>query len=66
MTKKSLNQNAKYVQELVDIIEPDFVFSNKPINRFKIIDNNEANIDQDKSEQLLLLKKRSMNTFKWI
>ena len=58
MTKKSLNQNAKYVQELVDIIEPDFVFSNKPINRFKIIDNNEANIDQDKSEQLLLLKER--------
>ena len=37
MTKKTLNQNAKYVQELVDTIEPDFIFSEKPINRFKII-----------------------------
>jgi DNA polymerase len=37
MTKKTLNQNAKYVQELIDTIEPDFIFSNKPINRFKVI-----------------------------
>ena len=37
MTKKSLNQNAKYVQELINIIEPNFVFENKPINRFKEI-----------------------------
>ena len=40
MTKKALNQNAKYVQGLVDTIEPDFIFSDKPINRFKIIENN--------------------------
>ena len=37
MTKKTLNQNAKYVQELINTIEPDFIFSNKPINRFKIV-----------------------------
>ena len=39
MTKNVLNQNAKYVQELIDAIEPDFVFSDKPINRFKITIN---------------------------
>ena len=37
MTKKDLNQNAKYVQEFIDIIEPNFIFENKPINRFKIV-----------------------------
>ena len=37
MTKKVLNQNAKYVQKLADIIEPDFFFNKTPINRFKII-----------------------------
>ena len=35
MTKKALNQNSKYTRKLIDIIEPDFIFSNKPINRFK-------------------------------
>ena len=35
MTKKALNQNSKYARKLIDIIEPDFIFSNKPINRFK-------------------------------
>ena len=39
MTKKHLNQNAKYVQELINTIEPDFVFNDKPINRFKILKN---------------------------
>ena len=37
MTKKDLNQNAKYAQELKDIIEPDFIFSNTPINRLMIL-----------------------------
>ena len=40
MIKKTLNQNAKYAQELLKTAEPDFVFSNKPINRLKIIQNN--------------------------
>ena len=37
MTKKTLNQNAKYTEQLIDIIEPDFNFSNKPLNRFKTV-----------------------------
>ena len=53
MTKKHLNQNAKYVQELINTIEPDFVFNDKPINRFKVLQNN-----KDKSEKLLGLKKQ--------
>ena len=35
MAKTDLNQNAKYVQEFIDSIEPDFVFNNTPLNRFK-------------------------------
>ncbi len=56
MTKKVLNQNAKYVQKLADIIEPDFVFSKTPINRFKIINKNNENLNQNKFTQLMSLK----------
>ena len=35
MTKKALNQNSKSTQKLIDIIEPDFIFSDKPLNRLK-------------------------------
>ena len=56
MTKKVLNQNAKYVQKLADIIEPDFVFSKTPINRFKIINKNNENLNQNKFTQLMNLK----------
>ena len=58
MTKKALNQNAKYVQELIDTVEPDFVFCNKPINRFKVLKNDEDNTNKKKSELLRDLKKR--------
>ena len=60
MTKKTLNQNAKFVQKLEDTIEPDFVFGNKPFNRFKIINRNEDNLIQNKNktEKLLELKKQ--------
>ena len=33
MTKNDLNQNGKYVQELIDTLEPNFMFANKAINR---------------------------------
>ena len=36
MTKKDLNQNAKFEQELINTFEPDFIFSEKPLNRFKV------------------------------
>ena len=58
MTKKTLNQNAKYVQELADTIEPDFIFSDKPINRFKIIENNDENTSENKTELLLGLREK--------
>ena len=55
MTKKALNQNSKYTRKLIDIIEPDFIFSNKPINRFKNQNNfdelNETN-KKDRMKQL--------------
>ena len=53
MIKKGINQNGKYVQELIESIEPNFVFSNKPISRLKIIDPNKSHINKDKSGQLL-------------
>ena len=56
MTKKALNQNAKFVQQLIDIIEPDFVFCNKPINRFRVIDDNISNDNPNKINQLTKLR----------
>ena len=56
MTKKNYNQNAKYAQKFINTIEPDFVFSNNPINRFKVTKNN--NNDHDKIDQLHELEKQ--------
>ena len=58
MTKKILNQNAKYVQKLINLFEPDFVFNNKPLNRFRKIKKNELNNIILKNEKLLALKKK--------
>ncbi len=58
MTKKALNQKAKYTQELIDIIEPDFIFSNKPIDRFKSLKINNHNVNQNKTKQLIILKEK--------
>ena len=61
MTKKGLNQNAKYVQEFIDIIEPNFIFENKPINRFKIVKDSEKEVFQnnlDKKTKLQELKRK--------
>ena len=58
MTKKTLNQNDIYVQKLVDTIEADFSFGNKPINRFKVIKSSKDNTNQDKIEQLTKLKEK--------
>ena len=61
MTKKGLNQNAKYVQEFIDIIEPNSIFENKPINRFKIVKDSEKKVIQnnlDKKTKLQELKRK--------
>ena len=58
MTKKTLNQNAKYTEQLIDLIEPDFNFSNKPLNRFKIEEIDNENNYQNKIEKLSELKSK--------
>ena len=54
MTKRSLNQNDKKVNKFLETIEPEYIFDNKPINRFKF-DKNENTID--KIDRLLVLEK---------
>ena len=56
MTKKPLNQNGIYVQELINNVEPDFVFSDKPINRFNVVENKELDKNKEKSIQLSELR----------
>ncbi len=52
MTKRTLNQNAKYVYDL------DFIFKNKPINRFKTIEKSNTDTNQNKIHKLSELKKK--------
>ena len=56
MIKKTLNQNAKYAQELLKAAEPDFIFSDKPINRLKIVETDINSKNENKNELLLILK----------
>jgi len=58
MTKKTLNQNSKYVQELIDIIEPNFVFSKEVINRFHSTIENIDKVKKDKVNQLNELREK--------
>ena len=58
MTKKNLNQNAKYTEQLIKIVEPDFNFSSKPLNRFKTEEIDNENNYQNKIEKLSKLKKK--------
>lgn len=57
MAKKTLNQNAKYVQDLIDSVEPDYIFSSKPLNRFKVFDGNDNN-QNNKRGKLSNLKEK--------
>ena len=52
MTKKVINQNTKLNQELIDTIEPKFIFTDKPINRFNILETNKGNLQINKEELL--------------
>ena len=58
MTKKVINQKSKFDKELINTIEPNFVFKDKPINRFNIIENINNNDQPDKTELLHKLKKQ--------
>ena len=58
MIKKVINQKGKLDEQLIDTIEPNFVFKNKPINRFNIIESsNDADLT-NKAELLEKLKKQ--------
>ena len=62
MTKKVINQNDKFREELINTIEPNFVFTDKPINRFI---NNDAKLDDNQSKnknELLLKLKKQINS----
>ena len=58
MTKNDLNQNGIYVQDLIDTIEPDFVFNNDPIDRFKFNKPIGDELSLNKKEQISKLKAR--------
>ena len=57
MTKKSSNQSMSHKEELINSIEQNFIFSKKPINRFKINETNIKKNNLDKIEQIHELKK---------
>ena len=56
MTKKSSNINMSYREEILNSIEPNFIFDKKPINRLKI-KKTYNNGDINKNAQILELKK---------
>ena len=58
MTKKAINQKGKFDEELINTIEPNFVFKNKPINRFKFTETILEENQTDKTELLNGLKKQ--------
>ena len=57
MTKKVINQKGKFDEELINTIEPNFIFKNKPINRFNIVKKSNDNDQINKAQQLEKLKK---------
>ena len=58
MTKKMINQKGKFDEEIVNSIEPNFIFKDKPINRFKIVEKSDNYDQNDKAELLKILKKQ--------
>ena len=58
MTKKVINQKSKFDEELINTIEPNFIFKEKPINRFNIVGNSDDTNRTDKAELLQGLKEK--------
>jgi DNA polymerase len=52
MTKKLINQKGKLDEVLINAIEPNFIFSDKPINRFNIINSSEDALPENKADLL--------------
>ena len=61
MIKKIINQKGKLDEELINIIEPKFIFNDKPINRFNIVENSN-NHNQDDKKGLLKELKNQINS----
>ena len=61
MTKKVINQKGKLDEELISTIEPNFIFNDKPINRFNIVENSN-NHNQDDKKGLLKELKNQINS----
>ena len=57
MTKKSSIQNMSYKEEILNTIEPNFIFSKNPINRFKIQNTINTNKNIDKTAKIGELRK---------
>ena len=58
MAKKEINQKGKLDRQLLSYIEPNFIFENKPINRFDVAKNNIDKNQNQKYELLETLKKQ--------
>ncbi len=58
MTKKMINQKGKFDEELINTIEPNFIFKDKPINRFNTVENSNDYDQANKVELLEELKKQ--------
>ena len=52
MTKKLINQKGKLDEVLINTIEPNYIFSDKPINRFNIINSSEDALPVKKADLL--------------
>ena len=58
MTKKVINQKGKFDEELINTIEPNFIFKNNPINRFNFTESDEEESQSDRGELLKKLEKQ--------
>ena len=56
MTKKVINQNTKLNKELINTIEPKFIFADKPINRFNILETKNGTLQTNQTNKEELLK----------
>mgnify|MGYP002885550197 FL=1 len=61
MTKKVINQNTKLNQELINSIESKFIFADKPINRFNILET-DNDVKQINKEELIKNLKDQINS----
>ena len=58
MNKKSSDQSMSYKEELINSIEPNFIFSKNPLNRFKFEEIKNENKNLNKIDQINELKKQ--------